>query len=170
MQKRKPVPGRRKPKASTKDVVGEASHEPPISPKWRKYYRRLIELRDHLLRERFALTQDALEENPKYSTHLADAATDSYNRDFALGLLSSEQDAVYEIEEALQRIRSGNYGLCELTGRRIQPARLEAIPWTRFSAEAEKELEREGILKKVQLGPRETVARVESGRSESDID
>src|SRR5262245_14624425 len=170
MRKRKAVPGRRKPKATTKDVLGEAFNEPQVRPKWRKYYRRLIELRDHLLHERFELTQAALDENPRFSTHLADAGTDSYDRDFALGLLSSEQDAVYEIEEALQRIRSGNYGLCELTGRRIEPARLEAIPWTRFSADAEKQLEREGIHKKARLGPRETVTRVESGRTKSESD
>jgi RNA polymerase-binding transcription factor DksA len=169
MQKRKAVQSRRKLKASTKDVIGEASNEPRISPKWRKYYRRLIELRDHLLRERFELAQDALEEKPTFSTHLADAGTDSYDRDFALGMLSSEQDAVYEIEEALQRIRSGNYGLCELTGRRIEPARLEAIPWTRFSAEAEKQLERDGVQKRARLGPRETVTRIEGGsRNEPD--
>jgi RNA polymerase-binding transcription factor DksA len=168
MQKRKAAPGRRKARASTKDVVGQAPIAPRINPKWRKYYNRLIELRDHMLRERFQLTQDALDENPKFGTHLADAGTDSYDRDFALGLLSSEQDAVYEIEEALQRIRSGNYGICELTGRRIEPARLEAIPWTRFGAEAEKQLEREGIPKKPRLGPRETVTRVEAGTSDED--
>jgi RNA polymerase-binding transcription factor DksA len=162
MQTRKAVQRQRKPKASTKDVVGKTSNGPQISPKWRKFYRRLIELRDHLLHERFELAQDALEEKPTFSTHLADAGTDSYDRDFALGLLSSDQDAVYEIEEALQRIRSGNYGICELTGRRIAPARLEAIPWTRFSAEAEQQLEREGLPKKPRLGPRETVTRVEA--------
>jgi RNA polymerase-binding transcription factor DksA len=168
MQKRKAAPSRRKAKASTKDVVGQSPTEPRINPKWRKYYNRLIELRDAFLRERFELTQDALQENPRFGTHLADAGTDSYDRDFALGLLSSEQDAVYEIEEALQRIRSGNYGICELTGRRIEPARLEAIPWTRFSADAEKQLEREGLPKKPRLGPREAVARVEAGTSDAD--
>ena len=168
MEKRKPVAHRRKPKASTKDVVGETSREPQINPKWRRFYDRLIKLRDHFLRERFDLTRDALEEKPTFGTHLADAGTDSYDRDFALGLLSSEQDAVYEIEEALQRIRGGNYGLCELTGRRIEPERLEAIPWTRFSAEAEKQLEREGVQKKPRLGPRESVTRVAAGGKESE--
>jgi hypothetical protein len=95
MQKRKAAPGRRKARASTKDVVGQAPIEPRVNPRWRKYYNRLIELPDHLLRERFELTQDVLEENPKFGTHLADAGTDSYDRDLAL---SSEQEAVYEIE------------------------------------------------------------------------
>ena len=168
MEKRKTIRTKRKPRASTQDVVGRAVNEPRINPKWRKYYDRLIELRDHLLRQRFELTQDAIQERPEFGTHLADAGTDSYDRDFALGLMSAEQDAVYEIEEALQRIRSGNYGICELTGRRIEPERLEAIPWTQFSAEAEKQLEREGLHKRTRLGLRESIPKVESPQNESE--
>src|SRR5437667_415062 len=81
---------------------------------------------------------------PPFSTHMADAATDTYDRDFALSMLSCEQDSLYEIDEALDRIRDGTYGVCELTGKKIEPQRLEAIPWTRFTAEAEKQLEKQG--------------------------
>ena len=168
MERRKKTHERPKPKASAKDVLGASQREPAIPVKWRKHYHRLVELRDHLLRQRFELTQDALEEKPSFSTHMADAGTDSYDRDFALGLLSSDQDAVYEVEEALQRIRSGNFGVCELTGQRIEPARLEVIPWTRFSTEAEKQLEREGARKSPRLGDRETVPRVQAPQNESD--
>jgi len=48
-------------------------------------------------------------------------------RDFALSLLSSDQDAMYEIEEALKRIEKNTYGVCELTGKPIPKTRLEAI-------------------------------------------
>jgi len=106
------------------------------------------------------LNRDALDGPPNFSTHMADAATDTYDRDLALSLLSCEQDAVYEIEDALTRIREGIYGICELTGKPIQPERLEVIPWTRFSAVAEKQLERDGALKRARLSPRESVARV----------
>lgn len=99
---------------------------------------------------------------------MADAGTDTFDRDFALGMLSSEQDALYEIDEALNRIRDGTYGKCELTGKPIEPARLDAIPWTRFSAAAEKQLEREGALKRVRLGPRETVAKAETRGAEDE--
>jgi RNA polymerase-binding transcription factor DksA len=83
-------------------------------------------------------------------------------------MLSSEQDALYEIDEALNRIRDGRYGKCELTGKRIEAPRLEAIPWTRFSAAAERQLEREGALKRARLGPRETVARTEATMADDD--
>ena len=90
---------------------------------------------------------------------MADAGTDHYDRDFALGMLSSEQGALYQIEQALDRIRNAAYGICELTGKPIEPQRLEAIPWTRFSAAAERQLEKEGAFNRTRLGPRETVAR-----------
>ncbi len=101
---------------------------------------------------------------------MADAGTDEYDRDFALGMLSSQQDAVYEIEEALNRIWDGTYGICELTGKRIPQARLEAIPWARFTAEAEKQLEKDGALHRTRLGPRETVVRPEATDSERDVE
>ena len=86
-----------------------------------------------------------------YSLHMGDSGTDNFDRDFALSLLSSDQDAIYEIEEALKRIEKGSYGVCELTGKNIPKARLEAIPWTRFTVEAQAQLEREGALRQKRL-------------------
>lgn len=159
MVQRKQTRARRKPKASTRDVVGESVTEKKVSRKWRTHYERLLGLRRHLLARQADLTKDALEEQPSFSSHMADAATDTYDRDFALSMLSSEQDAATEIDYALERIRNGTYGICELTGKPIEPARLEAIPWTRFSTAAEKKLETEGALKRARLGPREALIR-----------
>ena len=67
-------------------------------------------------------------------------------------MLSSDQDAVYEIEEALKRIEKETYGVCELTGKPIPKSRLDAIPWTRFTVEAQSQLERDGALRQRRLG------------------
>ncbi len=168
MATRMPTRSRRKPRAATADVLPEAPSKERINAKWRGYYQRLSTLREHLLNRQGGLAQEANEQQPAFSSHMADAATDEFDRDFALGMLSSEQDALYEIDEALNRIRSGTYGKCELTGKPIEAARLEAIPWTRFSAAAEKQLEREGALKKARLGPRETVAKNDAGREDEE--
>src|SRR5437899_5512233 len=136
-------PARRQRKGSaTSDVLGEPPRKPRINPKWRGYYERLTALREQLLHRRDGLAQDALEEQPTFSTHMADAGTDTYDRDFALSILSSEQDSLYEIDHALERIRDGTYGTCELTGKKIEAERLEAIPWACFTTEAEQELEK----------------------------
>jgi len=168
MEKRASARRRAKPKASTADIVGEGRKNRPINPKWRRHYRRLIELRDKMLRRQADLASDAADEQPTFSTHMADAGTDTYDRDFALGMLSSDQDAVYQIDQAIDRIRSGTYGVCELTGRKIESARLEAIPWTRFSARAEEQLEKEGSRKRARLGPRDSVARVQNPQPPED--
>ncbi len=158
----------RKRRAATRDIVGSAVETARVPEKWRHQYDRLIELRDHFTRRQTDLTHDAIEEQPAFSSHMADAATDTYDRDFALGILSSEQDAVYQIESALDRIRNGTYGICELTGKPIERARLEAIPWTRFSAAAEKQLEQEGALKHASLGARQSVARESTANESAD--
>ncbi len=98
------------------------------------------------------LARESAEEMSTYSLHMADSGTDNFDRDFALSLLSSDQDAVYEIEEALKRIEKGSYGVCELTEKVIPKARLDAIPWARFTVEAQAQLERDGAIRQRRLG------------------
>lgn len=131
-----------------------------VKPEWQKYYVHLLELREQLVRQMNGLAQESAQELAGYSLHMADSGTDNFDRDFALSLLSSDQDAVYEIEEALKRIEKKTYGICELTGKPIPRARLEAIPWTRFTVEAQAQLEREGALKSRRLGQLGTIDSV----------
>jgi RNA polymerase-binding transcription factor DksA len=123
-----------------------------IPAEWAKYYENLLELRERLMNQMNGLAKESAEEMSSYSLHMADSGTDNFDRDFALSLLSSDQDAIYEIEEALKRIEKNTYGVCELTGKAIPKARLQAIPWTRFTVEAQAQLEREGALRQRRLG------------------
>src|SRR4051794_37185065 len=88
--------GRRKAGASSADVLGPPAAKPKIPVKWREYYHRLLLLRDELARHQAHLNDDALSEQPTFSSHMADAGTDTFDRDFALGILSTEQEARYE--------------------------------------------------------------------------
>lgn len=128
-----------------------------IKPEWSRYYNTLLGLRDRLLSQINGLARESAEVMDSYSLHMADSGTDNFDRDFALSLLSSDQDAIYEIEEALKRIEKNTYGICELTGKTIPRARLEAIPWTRFTVEAQAQLERDGMLRQRRLGALGTV-------------
>jgi RNA polymerase-binding transcription factor DksA len=116
-----------------------------------------LDLRERLLNQMSGLAKESAEQLASYSLHMADSGTDNFDRDFALSLLSSDQDAIYEIEEALKRIERNTYGVCELTGKPIPKARLEAIPWTRFTVEAQAQLEKEGALRQRRLGSLGTV-------------
>jgi RNA polymerase-binding transcription factor DksA len=141
-----------------------------IKAEWQTFYDRLLELRDQLLRQMNGLAKESAQEMAGYSLHMADSGTDNFDRDFALSLLSSDQDAIYEIEEALKRIEKNTYGICELTGKPIPRARLEAIPWTRFTVQAQAQLEREGALRQRRLGALGTVDSVGVAEVESDDD
>lgn len=92
-----------------------------------------------------------------HSLDEADSATDEFEHDLALTQLSADQHALYEVNEALQRIIRGGYGRCEETGRAIPAARLRAIPWTRFTREAEERLEKQGGAPRARLGQSSTV-------------
>jgi RNA polymerase-binding transcription factor DksA len=138
-----------------------------VKAEWQDYYNNLLELRDQLLRQMSGLAKESAQELPGYSLHMADSGTDNFDRDFALSLLSSDQDAVFEIEEALKRIERKTYGVCELTGKQIPRARLEAIPWTRFTVEAQAQLEKDGALKSRRLG---TLGSVDSVGGVTEVD
>ena len=141
-------------------VKAQANKAVRIKPQWAKYYSRLLELREQLTRQMDGLAKESAQELPGYSLHMADSGTDNFDRDFALSLLSADQDAVYEIEEALKRIEKNTYGVCELTGKVIPQTRLEAIPWTRFTVQAQAQLERDGALRQRRLGALGTVDAV----------
>jgi DnaK suppressor protein len=139
-----------------------------IKAEWQKFYNRLLELREQLLRQMNGLARESAQEMAGYSLHMADSGTDNFDRDFALSLLSSDQDAIYEIEEALKRIERNTYGICELTGKPIPRARLEAIPWTRFTVKAQAQLERDGAMRQRRLGTLGTVDSIGASESESE--
>jgi RNA polymerase-binding transcription factor DksA len=110
---------------------------------------KLLQLRDGMLDSMTGVARDTLRsraegsEASAFGMHQADAGSDAYEKDFALSLLSQEQDALYEIEEALKRIESGAYGVCEMSNKAIPHARLEAIPVARFTVECQQQLEKE---------------------------
>ncbi len=161
----KKAPARNKPHtpATAASILGhpvvqaKKNGEVKIKAEWAKFYQRLLDLRDQLTRQMNGLAQESAQEMAGYSLHMADSGTDNFDRDFALSLLSSDQDAIYEIEEALKRIEKNTYGICELTGKPIPRSRLEAIPWTRFTVQAQAQLEREGALRQRRLGALGTV-------------
>lgn len=142
--------------------VAKGRAKPPtagtrVKPEWRKFQERLLALRAQLLKQRDGLAKDSAQEMTSYSLHMADSGTDNFDRDFALSLLSSDQDAIYEIDEALRRMERKSYGVCELTGKPIPKSRLEAIPWTRFTVQAQAQLEREGAARSRRLGSLGTI-------------
>ncbi len=126
-----------------------------LSPFEQRQREKLLALKDTLLDSMNGVAKDSLRsraegsEASAFGMHQADAGSDAYDRDFALSLLSQEQDSLYEIDEALKRIENGTYGTCEMSGKAIPHARLEALPFTRYTVECQAELEKRNRFQRV---------------------
>ncbi len=133
----------------------------------RKQKQKLLELHDTLIGQMNGITRDTLTsaadggDSSAFGMHQADAGTDAYDREFALNLLSQEQDAVHEIEEALDRIELGSYGICEGSGDPIPQARLEAMPFARCTVAYQEMLDQDNSLG-IHRGPAESLFGTES--------
>jgi len=153
--------------ASSEETV--FSEEPPewVKPEWIKYYRNLYGLRKRLKDQMLGLAEHSAQEISSFGMHMADAGTDHFDRDFALSQLSADRDAIYEVEQALKRIQKGTFGVCEMTGKPIPKNRLEAIPWTRYTVEAQAIIEKEGGKNRRRLGDLGNLTSSSGDESES---
>ena len=106
-----------------------------------EYFKRLIlKRKDELIEGLKHSLDETLKKSPReasgdisgYALHMADLATDTYDREFSLGLASNERQLLYEIDEALKRIEEGSFGICEGCRLPISITRLKAIPYTRL--------------------------------------
>lgn len=133
--------------------AGAMTDREKIDPRWRGYYDALLRERDHCIDLVSGLAAMGREVNPDpIQDGLAATATERNQTDEGLGVLSHDQDLLVEINHAISRIEKGTYGVCELTGKPIPAERLKAVPWTRFTREAQAELEARGEASKVELG------------------
>ncbi len=112
----------------------------------RHFEERLIEERLKLLKELgyfedkiFNDSQrDAAGDLSAYSVHMADQASDAEEREKAYHMASAEGRLLYHIDEALSRVREGDYGCCQACSKPIKRARLEIVPHARLCIECKK--------------------------------
>ena len=154
-------PNGEKVAANQEPKVANGKPAPPkkvvLTPFLQKQKERLLQLRDSMLDSMMGVAKDNLRtraegsEASAFGMHQADAGSDAYDRDFALSLLSQEQDALYEIEEALKRIDLGTYGVCEMSGKPIAHPRLEALPFARYTVECQSQIEKQGKVTRARV-------------------
>ena len=102
-----------------------------IPVKWVWHYGMLHSLRERLLQEQENALTEATQPIEEYSMRPADSATDEFDHEIALSLLTREHHALCEGDAALQRILAGTYGICEESGEPIPAGRLHVAPWIR---------------------------------------
>jgi len=127
----------------SEDPEREDSSKREIPDKFRKYYDMLVSLRDRIqkkINRRSHIDKDSDEDAPIAVPAQTDE-DDSFDHDFALSLVANEQEALVEINAAVDRILDGTYGICEITGRPISSERLDAVPFARYSVEGQAQFE-----------------------------
>jgi RNA polymerase-binding transcription factor DksA len=119
------------PKPAAKCPFGEKELE--------RFKKLLLDLRARLTGQVATLANESLtvaDETP------SDDRTDDFDREFALNVAGSVQDALFEIDEALRRIMEGRYGICEISGKPIEKERLKALPYARYCVSIQAEMEK----------------------------
>jgi DnaK suppressor protein len=86
--------------------------------------------------------KDAAGDISGYTYHMADVATDTYDREFSLGLASSDRELLYEFDDALKKIEDGSFGICEQCKALITKTRLKAIPQARLCVKCQEKKEK----------------------------
>jgi len=144
------VAQRRKKKISKDKASSVGARKNRLSATNIKHFKQLLlEKRREILNnvneiEDEALKKSRLDASGDLSSmpiHMADLGTDNYEQEFVLGLMDSERKLIREIDDALQRMEEGTYGVCEGTGKPILKARLEAQPWARYCVQYARMLE-----------------------------
>ena len=96
------------------------------------------------------ISEDTLKKSQKdasgdisgYTYHMADVATDNYDREFSLGLASKDRKSLYELEDALKRIEDGTFGVCLDCGNLIAKTRLKVVPQARLCIKCQEKREK----------------------------
>src|SRR6266704_890155 len=143
----RPKAGRARTSDSPAEIFRDNNKPRRLDPFTKAQKEKLLQLRDAMVDSMAGVAQDTLRsraegsEASAFGMHQADAGSDAYDRDFALSLLSQEQDALYEIDQALKRIEIGTYGICEMSGK--------PIPYARFTVECQSQLEKQNKASRV---------------------
>lgn len=148
-------------KKARKSASKAGKKSPRISPAKRSPFRKqqlqsirkeLIKEREQLLEQLTSIKGENLSKSQKdssgdlsgYTLHMADMATDLYNREFSLELAEGERERLLNLEEALKRIDEGSYGRCDSCGGAIPKQRLKVLPQAKYCIKCQESQEKPG--------------------------
>ena len=98
---------------------------------------------EHIANDQLKTSQrDAAGDLSAYSLHMADMATDNYDREFALNLADNEQKVIHRIDEAIEKIDANTFGVCEACGKKIAKARLKVVPYAELCVPCQEKQEK----------------------------
>ena len=86
--------------------------------------------------------RDASGDLSAYTVHMADMSADAYEREVSMNIVSSEQEVLYQIDDALKRMEEGAYGACQQCNKPITMSRLKAVPYAALCIQCQRDKER----------------------------
>ncbi len=105
-------------------------------PQLKVFRQRLLQEREKfageirsIVRETSKNPREAAGDLSSYPVHMADMSADTYERELSMDLASTEQEVLYQIDEALKRMDEGAYGTCQQCTKPISMSRLKAVPY-----------------------------------------
>lgn len=115
-----------------------------------EFKKRILTLRESIVEGINHISEDTLKKSQKeasgdnsgYTYHMADVATDTYDREFSLGLASNERELLYELSDALKKIDDSTFGVCEDCGNLISKTRLKAVLYARLCVKCQEKREK----------------------------
>jgi DnaK suppressor protein len=115
-----------------------------------EYKKLILKRKDEILDDIQHISEDTLKKSQKdasgdisgYTYHMADVATDTYDREFSLGLASNGREMLYGLDDAMKRIEDGTFGICEECKTVIAKSRLKAVPWARYCVKCQEKKEK----------------------------
>ena len=110
----------------------------------------VLRKKEEILNDLKHISDDTLRKSQKeasgdisgYTYHMADVATDNYDREFSLGLASGERKSLYDLDDALKRIEEGTFGICDDCKSSITKVRLRAVPSARLCIKCQQKREK----------------------------
>ena len=115
--------------------------------KYEPYKKLLLKLKEDMVYDIKKMSQNPVSENSDsgdisgHVLHMADVATDMYDREFSLGLASNEREVLQRVDLALERIKNNSYGTCTECKKSVVIARLKAIPYVETCLKCQEKLE-----------------------------
>ncbi len=147
--KRKPAVRRSTRRVLERTPTGSLVIKKPLPPspysveELKLFKKALLARRREIVGDMATMEDEALRKNrladggeaTKMPIHMADIGSDNYEQEFSIALIQNERQILKEIDEALQRIQDGTFGVCLATHQPISKPRLRAKPWARYCIE-----------------------------------
>ncbi len=109
------------------------------------YRKRLLKMRENILNKAKKLKEDSYNLGTDGIQDMADAASNTYNADILMSISDNDLTILKDIDNSLDKLNKGTYGICEECEEKISEKRLEANPVARYCITCKRQMEEKGL-------------------------